>query len=445
MTVIQIQELALAPDALALFSRLRHLTGSFLFYSGSGIAGEQFDIFSALPSQWKTLTGTVSKVALDVLSKSMISTLEQHRATASDLPTPGWFGSIAYNLVAHFPAPNTHSSPGFFAGFYPVIFVIDRVTEKVFCLSLDDANVLAQQLIALLTDMVEPAATSAFALTGRFNSNLSPAAYEECFDRVQHYLHAGDCYQVNLAQRFTAPYRGDPWQAYLHLTRSQPAPMGCYFSAPNLVCLSVSPERFLSVQRGIITTHPIKGTRPRVTEDPERDRAQLVSLRESEKDRAENLMIVDLLRNDLGLSCVPGSIRVSRLFDIRSFANVHHMVSDIEGALRPEVHPLQALIAAFPGGSITGAPKKRAMEIIAELEPDARSFYCGSAFYCDVTGRMDSNILIRTLLCQDDQIHCWGGGGIVADSTANAEYQETLDKVGHILRALETLSGLSSS
>jgi para-aminobenzoate synthetase component 1 len=200
--------------------------------------------------------------------------------------------------------------------------------------------------------------------------------------------------------------------------------------------MSLSPERFMSLHGHRVETSPIKGTRPR-HRDPVADDMASMDLRRSEKDRAENLMIVDLLRNDLGRSCIPGSIHVDRLFELQSFPTVHHLVSTISGELREECGAFELLRDSFPGGSITGAPKRRAMEIIAELEPDPRRVYCGSILYISADGRMDSNIAIRTLLCRDEQIYCWGGGGIVADSQWQREYQETYDKVGKFLNALE--------
>ncbi|HBS76988.1 MAG TPA: aminodeoxychorismate synthase component I, partial [Pseudomonas sp.] len=200
---------------------------------------------------------------------------------------------------------------------------------------------------------------------------------------------------------------------------------------------SVSPERFLRVSDRTVETRPIKGTRPRNL-DPESDLAQADALMASTKDRAENLMIVDLLRNDLGRSCEIGSVRVPELFCLETYPNVHHLVSSVTGRLDPNKDALDLLTGAFPGGSITGAPKIRAMEIIDELEPTRRSIYCGSLVYLDVRGEMDSSIAIRTLLFRKDGVYCWGGGGIVADSAWQAEYQETLDKVSVLLRTLET-------
>lgn len=440
MTGYQARALPYSPDTLALFSGLQALAGSFLLNSSQGFAGHRFDVFSALPTQSIVLGRDTAPGDVQTALADMIGKLATYPLCTAAHPLPGWYGLLSYDLPPPANASREESGglglPVLCAGFYPVLFVADRVQRTLECLILRGFEALAEDLIRAV---VAPSGESAgFTLESTFAANMDRTGYRQRFQRVQDYLHAGDCYQVNLAQRFDARYGGDPWYAYLALSRALPAPMGCFFRQTDFLCLSLSPERFLAVNQGMVSTHPIKGTRPRRL-DPALDRLQAENLQNSEKDRAENLMIVDLLRNDLGLSCEPGSIRVTDLFAIESYANVHHLVSRIEGRLRPDIHPLQALLAAFPGGSITGAPKKRAREIIAELEPDARTFYCGSAFYCDVGGRLDSSILIRSLVCAEQKVYCWGGGGIVVDSTAEAEYQETLDKVGVILRTLEQM------
>ncbi|MEM6583991.1 MAG: aminodeoxychorismate synthase component I, partial [Pseudomonadota bacterium] len=278
-----------------------------------------------------------------------------------------------------------------------------------------------------------------FHLKTNFTSNFTAHTYRGAFDRIQEYIRAGDCYQVNLAQRFIAEYQGEPWHAYRALRSVAAAPFSAFFSQPgDNAILSLSPERFLSLHGQHVETAPIKGTRPRHKSKAE-DRKAKRELRASLKDRAENLMIVDLLRNDLGRSCVPGSIHVDRMFEVQTLATVHHLVSTISGKLDPERSAIELLRDSFPGGSITGAPKRRAMEVIAELEPSARQVYCGSVLYISADGRMDSNIAIRTLLCREGEIQCWGGGGIVADSRWEQEYQETWDKVGPFLKLLEQL------
>src|SRR5690606_38981037 len=263
-------------------------------------------------------------------------------------------------------------------------------------------------------------------------------AYRTAFARVQDYLQRGDCYQVNLARRFRAGYRGDPWRAYCQLRALGPAPFGAYLSLPFAEILSISPERFLLLEQGRVETRPIKGTRPRRA-DPVADAAEAAALRDSDKDRAENVMIVDLMRNDLGRVCRPGSIEVSGLFELESHASVHHLVSTVTGRLREGVTAVDLLAACLPGGSITGAPKRRAMEIIDELEPARRGVYCGAIGYLSDDGRMDTNIAIRTAVCQAGEISYWAGGGLVADSEADAEFEETLHKARPFLELVRLM------
>ena len=281
-----------------------------------------------------------------------------------------------------------------------------------------------QQLLSAI-----PASSEArFELAAPFKSNFTRDEYLTRFGRVIDYIQAGDCYQVNLAQCFSAPCAGDSWQAFKQLQQRAQAPFAAYIQDGDLQVLSFSPERFIQVSNGHVLTQPIKGTRPR-NSDPVQDKANQTDLETSLKDRAENLMIVDLLRNDLGRVCSFGSVAVDKLFETQSFTNVHHLVSSISGALECPADVYRLLEASFPGGSITGTPKVRAMEIISELETRPRSVYCGAIGWISCDGNMDSNIAIRTLVRQGDFIHCWGGGGLVADSVGAEEYQETLDKI----------------
>jgi para-aminobenzoate synthetase component 1 len=274
-----------------------------------------------------------------------------------------------------------------------------------------------------------------FRLLSDMASNFNRASYGQAFDAIKAYIHSGDCYQVNLAQRFSGTFSGDPWELYTRLSRQMSAPFSAYMEGEGWAVLSFSPERFLSVRDNAVFAQPIKGTRPRGT-DPTQDQRLALELLRSDKDRAENLMIVDLLRNDLGRSCKPGSIRVPALFRLEKFKNVQHLVSDVCGELEPGKTHSDLLRGCFPGGSITGAPKIRAMEIISEMEPHRRSVYCGSIGYLGFDGAMDTNIAIRTLVCDHNQVHCWAGGGIVADSDCQLEYEETFHKVDILLQAL---------
>jgi para-aminobenzoate synthetase component 1 len=268
-------------------------------------------------------------------------------------------------------------------------------------------------------------------------SSFTHAGYLAAVQRVREYLLAGDIYQANLSQRLEAPFRGDPWDLYRRLRAINPAPFAAYFDAGDLVVASASPERFLRLTTdGAVETRPIKGTRPRGY-GPEHDAALGQALTESEKDRAEHVMIVDLLRNDLSRVCALGSVRVPELFALERYATVHHLVSTIVGRLRPSMDAIDLIRAAFPGGSITGAPKIRAMEIIAELEPSARGVYCGSVGYLSCTGAADLSIVIRTYLIRGERVYFSVGGGIVVDSDPEGEYRETLDKAQALIAALE--------
>ena len=255
--------------------------------------------------------------------------------------------------------------------------------------------------------------------------------------RAIEYVHAGDVFQVNLSQRLLAPLTEHPLELYGRLRKLNPAPFACYFDAGDFQIASASPERFLQVSpAGEVVTQPIKGTRRRGG-TPREDEALTVELGENAKDRAENVMIVDLLRNDLGRVCEYGSVTVPRVCELETYRYVHHLVSEVRGKLRPGLTPFDLLRAAFPGGSVTGAPKVRAMEIIAELEPTARGPYCGSVGFIGFDGAMDTNILIRTFTAGRGWVQFPVGGGIVADSDPDREYEETLHKAAGLLRALQ--------
>ncbi|MGN0921216.1 MAG: aminodeoxychorismate synthase component I [Cellvibrio sp.] len=268
----------------------------------------------------------------------------------------------------------------------------------------------------------------------KFESNIKVISYIDSIKKIQAYIAAGDCYQINFAQRFEATYEGDPLHAFFHLRQKLPSPFSGFMEFENQAIVSISPERFIKIDNGAVSTQPIKGTVARGA-TPEEDQRNADWLNTSAKNRAENVMIVDLLRNDLSKQC--DDVQVPKLCELQSFANVHHLVSTVTGRLRDGSHPVDVLKDAFPGGSITGAPKIRAMEIIEELEPSRRSIYCGSLGYISAHGAMDTSIAIRTLSFANGKAHVWGGGGITADSDPQEEYQETLAKVSKIMRSLE--------
>ena len=277
----------------------------------------------------------------------------------------------------------------------------------------------------------------AIAFTTPLMFALGWALYVAAVRRAVEYIHAGDCFQVNLSQRLLTPLAGSPLDLYGRLRERNPAPFAGYFDLGEFRIASASPERFLQASHtGEVETRPIKGTRPR-GRTPEEDRRLAAELLASPKDRAENVMIVDLMRNDLGRVCEFGSVAVQDLCRLESYPTVHHLVSEVRGRLRRGLTAVDLLEAAFPGGSVTGAPKVRAMEIIAELEPTARGPYCGSLGWLGFDGAMDTNILIRTFTVGRGWAQFPVGGGIVADSDPQREYEETLHKAEGLLRALE--------
>ncbi|MCL1127587.1 aminodeoxychorismate synthase component I [Shewanella surugensis] len=354
----------------------------------------------------------------------------------------GAMGSFSYDLGRHIEILPKHAKhdiqlPEMNVGFYTWAFIFNYQEQCWYLLHYEGesaANSLLDELQTLLSlPLIK--ARSHFDLCSPWQNQITQQEYEQKFDRIQSYLQSGDCYQINLTQRFSACYQGDEYQAYKTLRDSNCAPFSAFIRLPEQALLSISPERFIQLREYYIQTKPIKGTMPRY-DDPVMDANSADCLRHSTKDRAENVMIVDLLRNDLGKVAKAGSVSVPNLFDIESFPAVHHLVSTVTAELDEHNSAASLLRAAFPGGSITGAPKIRAMEIIEELEPSRRSLYCGSIGYLSQDGQMDTSITIRTLVAENQQLYCWAGGGIVADSVAAAEYQESYDKVSQILPIL---------
>ncbi len=292
---------------------------------------------------------------------------------------------------------------------------------------------VAARLASLPSD-ARPAAAPAAAADLR--SNFTRESYMAAVERVKAYLAAGDAYQVNLSQRFASPYAGDPWSLYLRLRAANPAPFAAYLGFPEAQALSASPEEFLRLDDGRVRVRPIKGTRP-VGATDEETAALAAELLASEKERAENVMIVDLIRSDIGRVCRIGSVEAPSLFAVEQHPTVLHLVSTVTGEVREGADAIDLLRACFPGGSVTGAPKVRAMEIIEELEPVRRGIYCGAIGYVSFTGDMGTSIAIRTLTLAGGQAYLQAGGGIVADSEPAAEYEETLHKARGLRAALE--------
>ncbi|CAI0921647.1 aminodeoxychorismate synthase component 1 [Serratia liquefaciens] len=433
---------------LELFAPLAQHPWAMLLHSGfAEHSHNRFDILVTAPKVTLTTRGQITEICRGMeeqqsqedpfqLLQQQLEQQNQHPAANTDLPFQGGaLGLFGYDLgrrVEKLPqmAQADITLPDMAVGIYDWALIADHHKKTLTLLSYEDVE---QRWQWLCSQQSEP--QQDFTLTSRWQANMTRQQYGEKFQRIQQYLRSGDCYQINLAQRFSADYQGDEWQAFQQLNASNRAPFSAFLRLPDNAVLSVSPERFLWLENQQIQTRPIKGTLPRLA-DAEQDAQQAQRLANSAKDRAENLMIVDLLRNDIGRVAEPGSVKVPELFVLEPFPAVHHLVSTIT-ALLPERTPATELLrACFPGGSITGAPKVRAMEIIEELEPQRRNAYCGSIGYISACGTMDTNITIRTLFTESGRIYCSAGGGIVADSQEQAEYQETFDKVGRILPQL---------
>lgn len=445
---IEITPLPYREDPLGYFAALRHRPGAVLLDSGRPMApGGRYDILSCDPLTLievdangdvhgdSALTGLAAFVAQQAL-------LDQLSVDVPDSRLPflgGLIGYWSYDLGQQIEpvtgrARQVVNLPTSRVGLYDWALIQDHECRQSWLVGSASRR---RQVMEWLDTPARQAAD--FRLTAPFAAELSRSDYLARFAAVQDYIRAGDCYQINLAQRFSAPFEGDLWEAYCRLRQTTPTPFAGYLAWGDKAILSLSPERFLLCREGRVETRPIKGTRPRGT-TPEEDRRLADELGASLKDKAENVMITDLLRNDLGRVCRPGSVRVPQLCGLESYANVHHLVSVIIGELAAGQRPMDLLSAAFPGGSITGAPKVRAMQIIDELEPSRRSVYCGSLGYVDVRGRMDTSIAIRSVVADRGKLHLWGGGGLVADSRGEDEYTETLDKIRHLMRALMAAS-----
>jgi para-aminobenzoate synthetase component 1 len=417
------------------FEAMRPLGWAVFLDSGDAArSGGRYDILAARPRAI-----TTSRMGAFAAARKLLA---GERGDAEGWPVAGAaIGYFGYELgrgAAKLPPDKqgaTPLMPEAAIGLYPWTVVVDHRERRAAITSLDSVG---EGEVAEVRERLLGAGEitlRAFEVLAPVRSNLERGAYIPRAQRVLDYIDAGDCYQANLTREFSAPFSGDPWTFYRHLHDTNPAPMGAFLEYPFGAVLSSSPERFLVVDGRRVVTRPIKGTRRRRPE-PAEDARAAVELLASAKDRAENVMIVDLLRNDLGRVCETGTVKVLGLCELETFATVHHLVSTIEGTLKAGLDGLDALEASFPGGSITGAPKRRAMEIIDELETHRREVYCGAIGYVTASGRLDMNIPIRTTLCAKGELRFYAGGGIVADSTPEDEFEETETKVAAIRRAI---------
>lgn len=432
---------------------LRLEQGRRELFAADPVAGILLSNQPATPSSESTVLYKDNASAFWEALPSLLARLTPGQAAPGGRFRGGLMGFVGYG-----PAPDRQGVfPTAWMGLYPCFIEIDHEAKAAWlvCLARQEALTPAwQALVDAVTILAADAAREhtspesgpghapgggpGFRLLAPFAPLTSPARYRESFARIQAWLHSGDCYQVNYTQCFRAPCAGSGAAAMERLLATSSPGHAAWLALPEGEIMSLSPELFLRVEDGFITTRPIKGTAPRGRDDTE-DQALRRELEESPKNRAENLMIVDLLRHDIGQHAITGSVRVERLFEVESLPQVHHLVSTVTGRLRPGSHVVDLVRDCFPGGSITGAPKKRAMEIIAELEDASRSVYCGSIGFLGSDGEVELNIAIRTLLRVGDEIFAWAGGGIVADSECESEYEECFHKIGALLRALEQM------
>ena len=442
----KLHQLDFSVPSIQVFENIKNEDWSvFLNSNSKQYPDQRFDILSAKPKKKVIFSDDHTYVInedqqpkkselcpFELLKKIM----NEYKCNSSeDMPfSGGAIGYISYDYGNYLHNIENKSKclkyPLFAFGIYDWAVIYDYDQKKSFLLY-HEKNTITEKILNNYQKKREPI-LKPFQIISRCESNMNYDLYEMKLLKILEYIRAGDCYQVNLSQMFSLSYEGDEYELYKNLNKSFASPYSAYMNYPFGKILSFSPERFLSIKNNVVETKPIKGTRPR-SDDPDIDKKNIEDLELSQKDKAENLMIVDLLRNDLGMNCKKGSVKVDKLFDIETFANVHHLVSTIHAEIDSESNIYNLIRDAFPGGSITGAPKLRAMQIIHELEPNNRSIYCGSIGYISFDEKTDLNISIRSMLSIDNNLYFWGGGGIVNDSDIRSEYNETISKVKPLL------------
>jgi para-aminobenzoate synthetase component 1 len=435
-------------DSATLFSHIAHKPWAVFLDSGYPHSQQgRYDIIAADPVCTLVTHGELTEInSQGVVTQSSANPFDLVKAqllpdNSDTIGLPfngGAIGYFSYDLARRLEnlpmlADDAEGIAEMAVGIYHWAVIVDHQQQQSVLVGQHVDESTWRTLIAQFSQFPIKQSVDVFQVTSPVQSNMDKAAYRKAFDRIKHYLKEGDCYQVNLTQRFSASCLGNPWVAYQSLRELNAAPFSAYLNLPEVQILSSSPERFLRLADGIVETKPIKGTRPRKADEAE-DQQQIQQLLSSNKDRAENVMIVDLLRNDISKTCT--NVKVPVIFDVETYTTVHHLVSTVTGVLADNQHALDLLKSCFPGGSITGAPKIRAMEVIEELEPHRRGVYCGAIGYIGFNGNMDSNIAIRTLVHSNNNIRFWAGGGIVNDSVVEEEYQECFDKAAALLDLL---------
>ncbi|MCL9685034.1 aminodeoxychorismate synthase component I [Legionella maioricensis] len=432
--------LAYHPFLQESYQKLSHLPGFVLLESRDCMRG-RYDILSAYPHERIVITeNTPNKSSVFEHLKKKLSL----QPSENDLPFQGGaIGYISYDLGARLLGINSSAQltlqdmPLLDLGLYDWAIIVDHYLKKVVLFAANNhlsTSDITREVIELWH--APPTGNNRFAVKTGFIPLISKDAYRESFLAIHQSLKEGRSYQVNLTQPFHAEYEGDAWEMYKKICSKNPVPFSAFLKTKEADILSFSPERFLLYDQGELLTSPIKGTIGR-SNNPVEDEQLKNQLTLCDKNRAENVMIVDLLRNDLGKISVPGTVQVSNLCGIQSYNSLHHLVSDIKAQCLDALHPFDAFISCFPGGSITGAPKLESMKIINEQERYGRGIYCGSIGYFSQHGRFDTNIAIRTVTAKDNILHLAAGGGIVIDSNCEDEYRECYTKIAAIINGLK--------
>ena len=462
-----IEEVSTSLTAPGLFELVKDRPYSFFLDSGmdhqrlgrySFLGSEPFLVMNSRGSEITLVRGQEHEVQHGNPFDAIGKLLEIYKLDQCPAPVPFLGGAVGYfsydlcHFVERLPstAINDFNLPESYFAFYDTVVAFDHLEGKTYLVATGFPEMEERERLKRAKMRLEemkrwlcpshPVITVSRSLEQNeeitLKSNFTHEEYIKAVNRVREYIAAGDVFQVNLSQRFEADLEIPPYDLYKRLRRVNPAPFASYLNFPDVAIVSASPERFLKVQGDLVETRPIKGTRPR-GKDTIEDQRLAKELTHSTKDRAENVMIVDLERNDLGRVCRYGTIKVTELAILETFPTVFHLTSTIVGRLHRGKSNIDLLKATFPGGSITGAPKVRAMEIIDELEPTKRSIYTGSIGYLSFNGDLDINIVIRTFLIKEGRAYFQVGGGIIYDSDSEAEYMETLDKARALIQALQ--------
>lgn len=422
------------------YHKLSHLPG-FVLLESNDRQRARYDLVSACPYDSIKLDHTNQNS--DQVFAQIKQAVLRHPSVA-DLPFQGGaIGFISYDLGERLYGIHSKTQPTFSTmplldlGLYDWAIIVDHHQQKTTLFAANTHPSTAGNVEHVMRLWQDPSSVSGRGtLSSEFSALITQQDYQRAFLTIRQALIHGRSYQVNFTQAFHAEYEGDSWEFYKKISKKNPVPFSAFLRTEDADILSFSPERFLLYDHGKLITSPIKGTIRR-SADPEKDECLKQELLACEKNKAENVMIVDLLRNDLGKIAKPGSVCVTSLCNLESYNSVHHLVSTIEAQCLPEIHPFDAFLSCFPGGSITGAPKREAMRIIHEQELYSRGVYCGALGYFSRHGYFDTNIAIRTITAKNNRLHLAAGGGLVIDSHVEDEYNECFIKIAAVINGLK--------